>query len=168
MVGSDGFGYAPDFVQGLHLKIPQMGNTEIADYVEIGANTTIDRAAMGSTRVGRGTKIDNGVQMGHGSSAGMGCFLVSKVVIAGSSHVGNGVTLAGQTAIAGHVTVGDGAQIGAQSGVHSNVPAGARLIGSPATTNGKRVMAAQKHLPKLRKRVHALERKLAALEQQAE
>lgn len=170
VVGSDGFGFAPDYVQGLHLKIPQIGNAEIGDYVEVGANTTIDRAAMGSTRVGRGTKLDNTVQLGHGCSVGMGCFLVSKVVVAGSSHIGNGVTIAGQTAIAGHVTVGDGAQIGAQSGVHSNVPAGARLLGSPAVEGslGKRVLAVQKHLPGLLKRVRHLERKLEALTKQAE
>ncbi len=168
VIGSDGFGYAPDFVQGLHLKIPQMGNAVIEDHVEIGSNCTIDRGAMESSRIGRGSKLDNLVQMGHGSSVGMGCFIVAQCAIAGSSHVGNGVTIAGQTAIAGHVTVGDGAQIGAQSGVHTNVPAGARLIGSPATANGKRVMAVQKHLPKLRKRVHALERKLDALVKQAE
>jgi UDP-3-O-[3-hydroxymyristoyl] glucosamine N-acyltransferase len=170
VIGSDGFGFAPDLVQGLHLKIPQLGNTVIDDHVEIGANTTIDRAAMGSTRVGRGSKIDNQVQMGHNSSVGMGCFVVSQAGISGTSHIGHGVTLAGQVGIAGHVTVGDGAQVGAQAGVHANVPAGARVLGTPAFegSKAKRSMAAYKYLPQLRKRVHTLERKLAELEKASE
>lgn len=166
VVGSDGFGFAPDLVQGLHLKIPQIGNTVIDDHVELGANVTIDRAAMGSTRVGRGTKIDNLVQMGHSASVGMGCFVVSQAGISGTSQVGNGVTIAGQAGIAGHVKVGDGAQIGAQSGVHSDVPPGGRMLGSPAIdgSKAKRSMAAYKYLPKLRHRVRDLERRLEELE----
>lgn len=166
VVGSDGFGFAPDYVQGLHVKIPQVGNAVIADHVELGANVTIDRGAMGSTRIGRGSKIDNLVQVGHSASVGMGCFIVSQAGISGTSKVGNAVTIAGQAGIAGHVSVGDGAQIGAKAGVHSDIPAGARVLGSPAIDGAaaKRSMAIFAKLPDLRKRLRALEKRLAELE----
>jgi UDP-3-O-[3-hydroxymyristoyl] glucosamine N-acyltransferase len=166
VVGSDGFGFAPDYVQGLHVKIPQVGNAVVDDHVELGANVTIDRAAMGSTRIGRGSKIDNLVQVGHSASVGMGCFIVSQAGIGGTSHVGNGVTIAGQAGIAGHVTIGDGARIGAQSGVHADVPPGVERLGSPAIDGGMalRSMALFGKLPSMRKRLKALERRLDALD----
>lgn len=165
VIGSDGFGFAPDRVTGLHLKIPQIGRVVIEDDVEIGANSTIDRAAMGETRVGRGTKIDNLVQLGHAVQVGMGCFLVSQSGVSGSSKVGHGVTIAGQAGIAGHVTIGDGAVIGAKAGVHANVPAGGTMLGSPAFDGkkAKRSLAAIRTLPELRKRMRDAERAIVAL-----
>ena len=166
VIGSDGFGFAPDLRQGLHVKIPQVGKAVIEDDVEIGANVTIDRASMGETRVGQGTKIDNLVQVGHSASIGRGCFVVSQAGISGTTRIGNGVTIAGQAGIAGHVKVGDGAVIGAQAGVHSDVPPMARLLGSPAVEGdlAKRAMIVFRKLPDLRARVRDLEKRLAAME----
>jgi UDP-3-O-[3-hydroxymyristoyl] glucosamine N-acyltransferase len=166
VIGSDGFGFAPDRVTGLHLKIPQIGRTVIESDVEIGANCTLDRAAMGETKVGRGTKIDNLVQLGHAVQVGMGCFLVSQSGVSGSSKVGHGVTIAGQAGIAGHVNIGDGATIGAKAGVHSDVPMGTSVLGSPAFEGerAKRSLAAIRKLPELRKRLRNAERRLQALE----
>ena len=165
VVGSDGFGFAPDLRQGLHLKIPQIGIAVVEDDVEIGANTTIDRAAMGETRIGRGTKIDNLVQVGHNATVGRGCFVVSQAGISGTATVGNGVTIAGQAGIAGHITVGDGAQVGAQAGVHNSVPPGARILGSPGIdgAEAKRAMAVFPRLPEMRRRLRELERRVAGL-----
>jgi UDP-3-O-[3-hydroxymyristoyl] glucosamine N-acyltransferase len=162
VVGSDGFGFAPDPRTGLHVKIPQVGNVVLEDDVEIGANVTIDRAVLGETRVGQGTKIDNQVQIGHNASVGRGCFLVSQVGISGSSKVGNGVTIAGQAGVAGHISVGDGAVIGAQAGVHSDVSPGGRVLGSPAIdgASAKRAMAMFPRLPELSRRVRRLEQRL--------
>ena len=166
VIGSDGFGFAPDTTTGLHLKIPQLGRTVIESDVEIGANSTIDRAAMGETRVSRGTKIDNLVQLGHAVKVGMGCFLVSQSGVSGSSKVGHGVTIAGQAGIAGHVTIGDGATIGAKAGVHADVPAGESVLGSPAFEGerAKRSLAAIRKLPEFRRRLRNAERRLEALE----
>ncbi len=169
VVGSDGFGFAPDLRTGLHVKIPQMGNVVIEDDVEVGANVTIDRAAMGETRVGQGTKIDNLVQVGHSAALGRGCFVVSQAGISGTTRIGNGVTIAGQAGIAGHVSVGDGASIGAQAGVHSDVPAGAKMLGSPALQGdeAKRSLVVIRRLPELRAKVRELEQRLAELEKRA-
>jgi len=163
VVGSDGFGFAPDRRAGLHVKIPQVGIAVVDDDVEIGANTTIDRAVLGETRVGRGTKIDNLVQLGHNAQVGGGCFLVSQSGVSGTSRIGDGVTIAGQAGVAGHLTVGDGAQIGAQAGIHADVPPGARMLGSPAIPGreAKRAMAVFARLPDLRRRLRELERRLA-------
>lgn len=168
VIGSDGFGFAPDLRSGLHQKIPQIGTVVVEDDVEIGANTTIDRAAMGETRIGRGTKIDNQVQVGHNATIGRGCFVVSQAGISGTASVGNGVTIAGQAGIAGHIVVGDGAQVGAQAGVHNAVPPGARVLGSPAIdgAEAKRAMAVIPRLPDLRRRLREVEQRLAALEGQ--
>lgn len=166
VIGSDGFGFAPDLRTGLHHKIPQIGKAVIEDDVEIGANVTIDRAAMGETRVSQGTKIDNLVQMGHGSSLGRGCFVVSQAGISGTTQVGHGVTIAGQAGIAGHVKVGDGAAIGAKAGVHADVPPGGRMLGSPAMPGeiAKRSLAVIRKLPEMRRRLRELDRRLKALE----
>lgn len=165
VIGSDGFGFAPDLKNGLHVKIPQMGSVVVEDDVEIGANVTIDRAAMGETRVGRGTKIDNLVQVGHSASLGRGCFVVSQAGISGTTKVGNGVTIAGQAGIAGHVTVGDGASIGAQAGVHSDVAPGAKMLGSPALEGeeAKRALVVIRRLPELRAKLRELEQRLDKL-----
>lgn len=131
VVGSDGFGFAPD-EQGHYNKIPQMGIVTIDDDVEIGANTTIDRATMGTTSVGRGTKIDNLVQVAHNVTIGSDTVMAAQGGVAGSAHVGNNCMIGGQVGIAGHIRIGDRTQIGAQSGIPNNVPAGSCLMGYPA------------------------------------
>ena len=115
VIGSDGFGFAPT-PEGF-LKIPQVGTVEIGDDVEIGANTTIDRAALGVTRVGRGTKLDNLIQVGHNVEIGRDTVIAAQVGIAGSTRVGNGVMIGGQAGLAGHLAVGDGVMLGAKTGV---------------------------------------------------
>jgi len=164
VVGADGFGYA--FHDGAHRKIPQVGGVRIEDDVEIGANTTIDRATLGDTVVGRGTKIDNLVQLGHNVEVGEHCIIVSQVGVSGSSRLGRGVVLAGQVGVADHVTIGDGALVGARSGVAADVAAGEKLLGTPARPilQAKRIMLAEGKLPELLQRVRALERRLQALE----
>ncbi len=130
VIGSDGFGYAPG--SSGHVKIPQKGIVVIEDQVEIGANTTIDRATFGETRIGHGTKIDNLVQIGHNVQIGPHCILVAQVGIAGSAKIGTGVMIGGQAGIAGHIELGDAARVAAQSGVVKDVPAKETVSGSPA------------------------------------
>lgn len=132
VVGSDGYGYETDPKTGKHHKIQQVGRVVLEEDVEVGANTTIDRAATGETRIGAGTKIDNLVQLGHNVVTGRNCLIISQVGVAGSTKVGNQVVLAGQVGVAGHISIGDGAVITAQTGVMSDVPAKAILFGSPA------------------------------------
>jgi UDP-3-O-[3-hydroxymyristoyl] glucosamine N-acyltransferase len=131
VIGSDGYGFAqrPD---GTHEKIPQTAPVVIEDDVEIGANTTIDRPAVGETRIKAGTKIDNLVQIAHNVSVGRHCAIVSQVGISGSTEIGDFVAIGGQAGITGHLKVGAGAQIAAQSGVMNDVPAGDRWGGTPA------------------------------------
>jgi len=129
-VGQDGFGFAMG--PSGHQKVPQIGRVVIQDDVEIGANTTIDRGANRDTIIGEGTKIDNLVQIAHNVVTGRHCVIVSQVGISGSTHLGDFVVLAGQAGVTGHLKIGTGAQIGAQSGVMNDVPAGSRVIGSPA------------------------------------
>jgi UDP-3-O-[3-hydroxymyristoyl] glucosamine N-acyltransferase len=163
VLGADGFGFA--FDGAAHRKIPQTGGVVIEDDVEIGANTTIDRATFGDTIVRRGTKIDNLVQIGHNVEVGEHAILVAQVGISGSSRLGRGVVLAGQVGVADHVTIGDGTLVGAQGGVPSDLPAGGKYLGAPARPmlEAKRIMAAESRLPELLRRVRALERALAAL-----
>src|SRR5205807_1025225 len=130
VLGADGFGYRQQ--SGKHVKVPQLGHVEIADDVEIGACSTIDRGTFDATRVGEGTKIDNLVQIGHNCQIGRHNLLVSQVGIAGSSSTGDYVVAAGQAGIVDHVHIGQGAVIGGQSGVSKNVPAGQRVLGAPA------------------------------------
>ncbi|MBI3300049.1 MAG: UDP-3-O-(3-hydroxymyristoyl)glucosamine N-acyltransferase [Elusimicrobia bacterium] len=132
VIGSDGYGYDTDMKTGRHEKIPQVGRVVLEDDVEVGANSTIDRAATGETRIGAGTKIDNLVQIGHNVVTGRNCLIISQVGLAGSTKVGHQVILAGQVGVAGHLSIGDGAVIGAQSGIMSDVPPKAVLFGSPA------------------------------------
>ena len=164
VIGGDGFGYA--FDGGEHRKIPQVGTVVIEDDVEIGANTTVDRATLGATVIGRGTKIDNLVQVGHNVAIGAHAILVSQVGISGSSRVGSGAILAGQVGVADHVSVGDGAIIGAQSGVHTDVETGAKMLGTPVRSmmQAKRIYASEDKLPDLGRRVRELERRLERLE----
>lgn len=129
VIGADGFGFAPT-VEG-YKKIPQLGNVVIEDDVEIGANTTIDRAMMGSTVVGRGTKLDNLIQIAHNCRIGKDTVMAAQVGIAGSTKVGDRCMFGGQVGLAGHISVGDRVELGAQSGVHGDIPSDSRLIGSP-------------------------------------
>ena len=136
VVGSDGFGFAFD-LEGegngpMHRKVPQAGIVRIEDDVEVGACSCIDRATLGETRVGRGTKIDNLVQIGHNVTVGRNCIIVAQCGLSGSVVLGDNVVLGGQVGIADHVTIGEGAMIGAKSGVASHVPPGEIWLGSPA------------------------------------
>jgi UDP-3-O-[3-hydroxymyristoyl] glucosamine N-acyltransferase len=130
VIGSCGFGY--ELQDGKHVKIPQTGIVEIGNDVEIGANTTIDRARFGRTVIGEGSKIDNLVQIAHNVQIGSHTIICAQVGIAGSTRIGSYVTLAGQVGLAGHIEIGDKAIIGAQSGLSKNVPAGDMVIGAPA------------------------------------
>jgi UDP-3-O-[3-hydroxymyristoyl] glucosamine N-acyltransferase len=164
IIGADGFGYV--FDQGKHLKVPQVGNVIIQDDVEIGANVAIDRAALGSTIVGQGTKIDNLVQIGHNVVLGEHCILCGQVGVAGSVRIGNNVTLAGQAGLAGHLKIGDHVTIGAQAGVMNHIPNGEKWLGAPAQPDRqmKRIFIGMQRLPELLLRVHQLEKQLAALQ----
>ena len=163
VLGADGFGFAFDGTE--HRKIPQTGGVVVEDDVEIGANTTIDRATFGDTIVRRGTKIDNLVQIGHNVEVGAHSILVAQVGVSGSSRLGRGVVLAGQVGVADHVTIGDGTLVGAQAGVPADLEAGGKFLGTPARPmlEAKRIMAAESRLPELLRRVRALERALAKL-----
>ncbi len=160
VIGSDGYGYVQD--AGVHRKVPQIGNVILGDDVEIGANTTIDRGALGSTVIGRGTKIDNLVQIAHNVQIGEYCLVIAQAGIAGSTKLGKYVILAGQAGLAGHLKIGDKVTISAQSGVMTDIPDGEKWLGSPAQPDksAKRQMIAIQHLPDLLKRVAELERKL--------
>jgi UDP-3-O-[3-hydroxymyristoyl] glucosamine N-acyltransferase len=133
VIGSDGYGFATDDA-GTHYKIPQVGSVRIEDDVEIGAGTTIDRAALGETVIGEGTKIDNLVQIGHNVKIGKRCLLVAQVGIAGSAELGEAVQVGGQSGIAGHLKIGDRARIYAKSAVFADVPAGVWVRGVPAVS----------------------------------
>lgn len=162
VIGSDGFGYVLD--NGIHLKVPQIGSVIICDDVEIGANTTIDRGALGPTIIGQGTKIDNLVQIAHNVSLGEHCIIVSQVGISGSTKVGSYVVLGGQVGLAGHLKVGNRVSVGAQSGVMNNIPDGEKWLWTPAQPDrqAKRQMIAIQQLPELIRRVKELERLLEA------
>ncbi len=163
VIGEDGLGYAP--VGGRWLKIPQVGGVRIGDDVEIGANCCIDRATLGITEIGSGTKLGNAIVVGHGSRIGRDCLLVGQVGLAGSAQVGDRVTLAGHVGVVGHIRIGDGATVAAQSLVTEPVPDGATVMGTPALPVGlaRRVAVAQARLPELLRRVRALEREIAEL-----
>jgi UDP-3-O-[3-hydroxymyristoyl] glucosamine N-acyltransferase len=161
VIGADGFGYV--FDEGRHLKVPQIGNVIIQDDVEIGANSAVDRATLGSTVIGQGTKIDNLVQVGHNVTLGEHCILCGQVGIAGSTRVGRYVTMAGQVGVAGHLKIGDKATLGAQSGVMNDVPDGENWLYAPAqpARQVKRMLIAMQRLPELLRRVGELEKQLA-------
>jgi len=165
VLGADGFGFA--FDGGAHRKIPQVGGVLIEDDVEIGANTTIDRPAVGETRIGAGTKIDNLVQIAHGVKIGRDTLLAAQVGIAGSTTLEDRVTLAGQVGVAGHLTLGTGVVATAQTGIPNSVEAGSFVSGYPAIPNRDwlKSSAVFRKLPELRKALSDLERRLAALEE---
>ena len=159
-IGNDGFGYATH--DGTHHKIPQTGITVLEDDVEIGASCAIERAAIGQTVVGEGTKFADLISIGHGTTIGQHCLLVSLVGIAGSVEVGNYVALGGQTGVAGHLRIGHGVQALAKTGITGDVPDGATIGGAPAVDAdaAKRNALAGMNLAQLARRVKTLERRL--------
>ena len=158
IVGSDGFGY--EFVQGRHEKVPQVGSVVIGDDVEIGANSTLDRARFSRTAIGEGTKIDNLVQVAHNVTIGRHCILCAQVGVSGSTTLGDYTVLGGQAGVAGHLTIGKGTKIGGQAGVTQDLEAGAFVSGNPAIPMQleRRVAVLSQRLPELFRRVDALER----------
>jgi UDP-3-O-[3-hydroxymyristoyl] glucosamine N-acyltransferase len=165
VIGEDGLGYAP--VNEKWVKIPQIGNVIIGDDVEIGPNCTIDRATLGSTIIGSGTKFSNLVAIGHGTKVGEDCLFVAQVGVAGSVAVGRHVTIAGQAGVVGHITIGDNATIGAKAGVSNSVEAGMTVLGQPAVpiADCRRQMAVMQQLPKLKNEVKRLSREVDKLMQ---
>jgi len=166
VIGEDGLGYAPQ--EGKWVKIPQVGRAILHDDVEIGANCTIDRATLGRTEIGAGTKFGNVVVIGHGTKIGPDCMFVGLVGVAGSTTVGRHVTLAGQVGVAGHLTIGDEAKVAARSGIAGDVEANATVFGAPAIPIGeaKRAAIIYRKLPDWVERVKELEREVAALREQ--
>jgi UDP-3-O-[3-hydroxymyristoyl] glucosamine N-acyltransferase len=166
VAGSDGYGFARQ-KDGTHLKIPQHGDVVIEDDVEIGANSTIDRPAIGETRISAGTKIDNLVHIAHGVAIGRRVLLAAQVGIAGSATIGDDVMMAGQTGVTGHIRVGDKAIVGAKSAVLQSVEAGAFVTGSPAFphTDWRKASVVFRHLPSIKKRLEELEQRIVELEE---
>lgn len=164
VIGSDGFGYAPDGRS--YYRIPQIGIVVLEDDVEIGANSCIDRAALEVTMIRRGTKLDNLVQIAHNCQIGEDCMIVSQVGVSGSTKIGNHVTLAGQVGVAGHLSIGDNVMVGAQSGVTGSLAANAGFSGSPVMPHKDwlRAMAVVPRLPELKKTISTLEKRIAELE----
>jgi UDP-3-O-[3-hydroxymyristoyl] glucosamine N-acyltransferase len=163
IIGADGFGFAKD-EDGHWQKIPQSGRVRIGSHVDVQANACIDRATVGETEIGNGTKVDNLVQIGHGSRVGENTLLCGQVGVAGSSVIGNNVILAGQSAVAGHCSLGDGVILTAQSAVSHDVPAGKMVSGSPGFDNRTwlRAVTIFQRLPELLKRLDRVEKKVAA------
>lgn len=166
-VGGDGFGYLQR--AGQHVKIPQIGTVVIEDDVEIGANTTIDRARSGQTRIGRGAKIDNLVQIGHNCDIGPGSVVVAQAGLSGSVKLGKGVVLAGQVGVVDHIVIGDGAVVTAQAGIMKDLPGGKVYGGSPARDQVPymRQLALIERLPELQKQIRELNKRVHELESAA-
>jgi UDP-3-O-[3-hydroxymyristoyl] glucosamine N-acyltransferase len=176
VIGADGFGYIQENVSATgapadepirHRKVRQIGRVVIEDDVEIGANTTIDRAALDVTRIGRGSKIDNLVQIGHNCRLGRHCIIVGQAGLSGSCVLGDYATIAGQAGLAGHLTVGARAVVGAQAGVTKDVPEGTYVLGSPAIEDfraAKRALSLIESLPEFKKAIASHEQRLARLE----
>jgi UDP-3-O-[3-hydroxymyristoyl] glucosamine N-acyltransferase len=167
VIGADGFGYR--LHEGKHVKVPQLGHVEIADDVEIGACTTIDRGTFEPTRIGSGTKIDNLVQVAHNCQVGKHNLFVSQMGIAGSSSTGDYVVVAGQVGIVDHVHIGSRAMIGAKAGVTKEVPEGVRMLGAPATPEReqKRILMTLEKLPEMRKDLRKIKQKLGIADEAA-
>jgi len=165
VVGSEGFGYVKEGKR--NVKIPQVGIVEIEDDVEIGANTTIDRAALGKTIIRRGVKIDNLVQVAHNVVIGEDSIIVAQVGISGSTKIGSNVTLAGQVGVVGHVEIGDNAMVGAQAGVTHDLPGNRGYVGSPALPHREflRAITVFPKLPEMRKTLLDLEKRLQKMEE---
>jgi UDP-3-O-[3-hydroxymyristoyl] glucosamine N-acyltransferase len=167
VIGADGFGFAKD--GSTHHKVPQIGRVVLEDDVEIGANSCVDRATTGETRVKKGTKVDNLVQIAHNVLVSEDCVIAAQAGISGSTELGRGVVLAGQAGLVGHIKLGDGAVVGAQGGVTKNVPADTVVSGYPAREHSlaRRLWAHTNQLPSLVKRVRELEARLKELEKGA-
>lgn len=163
VIGSDGFGFITQ--EGIHRRIPQIGTVVIEDDVEIGANVTVDRARFDKTVIGKGTKIDNLVQIAHNVVIGQNCIIVAQVGISGSTTIGDNVTLAGQAGLAGHLTVGDNATVAGRAGVTKSVPAGTLVSGYPAKPHSiaKRINACIQNLPRLYKKVEEIKKRIEEL-----
>ena len=163
VIGSDGFGFA-EGPEGRRVKIPQTGTVVLEDDVEIGANVTIDRATFGETVIGRGTKIDNLVQIAHNVRTGSDCVIVAQAGVSGSTKLGDRVVLAGQVGVVGHIEVGSGSMVGAQSGIAHSLQPNSRVSGSPALphTLWLRILGSLKGLPQLVRRVSQLEKAVFA------
>jgi UDP-3-O-[3-hydroxymyristoyl] glucosamine N-acyltransferase len=165
IIGSDGFGFAPQ-ADGSFTKVPQLGNVVVEDYVEIGANSTIDRATMGSTLICKGVKIDNLVQVAHNVEIGNNTVIAAQSGISGSSKVGKYVMMGGQTGVAGHLSIADGTKIGGRSGITKTIKEPNKSVyGYPAFdyTSSLRVQAATRNLPETEKRIQSLEKMVAEL-----
>jgi UDP-3-O-[3-hydroxymyristoyl] glucosamine N-acyltransferase len=164
VLGSDGFGFVT--VEGRHHKIPQTGTVVVEDEVEIGANVTIDRARFDKTVIGRGTKIDNLVQIAHNVVIGKNCLIVAQVGISGSTTIGNNVILAGQVGIVGHITIADNSIVMAQSGVSKSLPPDSVVWGTPAkpAALAKKISACIQNLPKMHEILRELKNKIESLE----
>ncbi|WP_298063185.1 UDP-3-O-(3-hydroxymyristoyl)glucosamine N-acyltransferase [uncultured Rikenella sp.] len=168
VIGGDGFGFAPT-EDGSFQKIPQIGNVVIEEDVEIGSNCAIDRATMGSTRIRKGAKLDNLIQVAHNVVIGENTVMAAQVGIAGSTKVGSGVMMGGQVGVVGHITIADGVKIGSQSGIPNNIlTPGVTVFGSPAYPGleGHRIQASVKQLPELRRQVGELAKQVRALQEQ--
>ncbi len=165
VIGEDGLGYAP--VGEKWIKIPQVGRVVVADDVEIGANCAIDRATLGETEIGPGSKFSNLITIGHGAKIGPDCMLVAQVGVAGSVTAGRHVTIAGQAGLVGHLTVGDNATIAGQAGVTSDVAAGVTVLGTPAVpiAEARRQMIAVQRLPAMRRQLKDLTAEVQSLRQ---
>jgi UDP-3-O-[3-hydroxymyristoyl] glucosamine N-acyltransferase len=165
VIGSDGFGFAPN--GKIYDKIPQVGKVVIESDVEIGANSTIDRATVGETRIKQGSKIDNLVQVAHNVEIGENTVIAAQAGVSGSTKIGKHVTVAGQVGIVGHIEVGDDAILAAQSGISKNVPNGEIWFGYPAgpISRQKKVEASLRHLPELNKKIKNLEKKITELQE---
>ena len=168
VIGQDGVGYAP--VDGKWIKIPHAGYVELGDDVEIGALCAIDRATLGVTRIGRGTKFSNLIAIGHGTKVGEDCMLIAQVGIAGSVDVGNHVVMGGQSGIAGHITVGDGVQAAGRAAIMANIPAGQKIMGIPAVPIGdaRRQLILAQRLPALRTQMREMQAEIDRLAQLVE
>lgn len=167
VIGGDGFGFAPT-EDGSFQKIPQIGNVVIESDVEIGSNCAIDRATMGSTRIGRGAKLDNLIQVAHNVVIGENTVMAAQVGIAGSTKVGRNVMMGGQVGVVGHITIADGVKIGSQSGIPNHIlTPGVTVFGSPAYPGleGHRIQASVKQLPELRKQVAELAKQVKTLQE---
>lgn len=165
-IGGDGFGFMS--LNGSRIKVPQVGTVEIGDDVEIGANSAIDRATCGATRVGDGTKIDNLVQIAHNAQIGKHCVIASGTGIAGSAIIGDHVTFAGQSGAAGHIEIGDNVIVAGRGGVTKSVPPNRMVSGYPAVDHDvhQRILASQRQLPDSIRKLREMEKRLARLEEE--
>ncbi len=164
VIGCDGFGFAP--YQGIFHKIPQVGKVVIEDDVELGANVTIDRGALGETRICQGVKLDNLVHIAHNVVVGKHTVMAAQTGVSGSTTIGENVMMGGQVGVVGHISIGDGARVSAQAGVTKGIASGKTVFGSPARPifKARRIEATLNELPKMRKRLAILEKKLAKFE----